>query len=128
MSGRKAFCSQAPVADLLSTLAISDDPDEGRIVLAVGIPTSSEGVRIVETWDTLGMRGTSSHDVQLEGVFVGEAQVAARRPWGRWDPVFYNAIAHAAPSAAASSIARVVSSIAAGRPATTGAGNMPPRQ
>jgi acyl-CoA dehydrogenase len=101
VSGRKAFCSQAPVANVLTTLAAYDDPDEGRIVLAVGIPTSSEGVQVVETWDTLGMRGTSSHDIQLDNVFVGDGQVAARRPWGRWDPVFFNAIAHIAPTAAA---------------------------
>jgi alkylation response protein AidB-like acyl-CoA dehydrogenase len=48
VTGQKAFCSQAPVADLLATLVAYDDIDEGRIVLAVGIPMSSEGVRIVE--------------------------------------------------------------------------------
>jgi acyl-CoA dehydrogenase len=101
VSGTKAFCSQAPVADVLSTLAAYDDPEEGRIVLALGIPTRSEGVRIVETWDTLGMRGTSSHDVLLDGVFVADGQVAARRPWGRWDPVFFNAILHFGPTTSA---------------------------
>jgi acyl-CoA dehydrogenase len=98
VTGQKAFCSQAPVADVLSTLAAYDDPDEGRIVLALGIPMSSDGVRIVETWDTLGMRGTSSHDVQLDSVYVTDAQVAARRPWGHWDAVFFNAILHFDPT------------------------------
>jgi acyl-CoA dehydrogenase len=101
VTGRKAFCSQAPVADMLITLAAYDDPEEGRIVLALGIPTSSEGLHIVETWDTLGMRGTSSHDVQLDGVFVAEGQVAARRPWGRWDAVFFNAVLHFGPTTSA---------------------------
>jgi acyl-CoA dehydrogenase len=101
VSGRKAFCSQAPVADVLSTLAAYDDPDEGRIVLALGIPMSSEGVHVVETWDTLGMRGTSSHDVHLDGVFVSDGQVAARRPWGRWDAVFFNAVLHFDPTTSA---------------------------
>jgi alkylation response protein AidB-like acyl-CoA dehydrogenase len=101
VSGQKAFCSQAPVADVLSTLAAYDDPEEGRIVLAVGIPMTSDGVHIVETWDTLGMRGTSSHDVQLDGVFVADGQVAARRPWGRWDPVFFNAVLHFGPTTSA---------------------------
>lgn len=101
VSGRKAFCSQAPVANVLTTMAAYDDPEEGRIVLAMGIPTNSEGVRIVETWDTLGMRATSSHDVQLDGVFVPEAGVAAHRPWGRWDPVLYNAVLHIGPTSSA---------------------------
>ena len=101
INGRKVFCSQAPVADLLSTLVTYDDPVEGRISLAVGIPMRSEGVQIVETWDTLGMRGTASHDVQLDDVFVADAQVAARRPWGQLDAVLRNALLHFAPLSAA---------------------------
>ena len=42
----------------------------------------SPGVSIVETWDTLGMRGTASHNVKLENVFVADAAIAARRPAG----------------------------------------------
>ena len=57
----------------------------------------SEGVQIVETWDTLGMRGTASHDVQLDDVFVGDAQVAARRPGVSSTPVLRNALLHFAP-------------------------------
>jgi acyl-CoA dehydrogenase len=101
VSGRKVFCSQAPAADVLSTFVTYDDPLEGRVVLAVSIPTRGEGVQVVETWDTLGMRGTASHDVQLDDVYVGEAQVAARRPWGRLDPVLRNAAIHFAPTVAA---------------------------
>jgi acyl-CoA dehydrogenase len=101
VSGRKMFCSQAPVADVLTTMAVYDDPHEGTVVLLVSIPTTSEGFKIVETWDTLGMRATSSHDVELDNVFVSEAQVAGRRPWGRVDPVLRNAAIHFAPPAAA---------------------------
>jgi acyl-CoA dehydrogenase len=100
VTGRKAFCSQAPIANVLTTLAAYDDPDEGRIVLAMGIPRNSEGFQVVETWDTLGMRGTGSHDIQLDDVFVADAQIAARRPWGKWDAVFYNALEHIAPTSA----------------------------
>lgn len=95
VTGRKVFCSQAPIANVLTTMAVYEDPDDGRIVLAMGIPMTSAGVRIVETWDTLGMRATGSHDVQLDDVFVSDAQIAARRPWGAWDPVMSNAVVHA---------------------------------
>jgi acyl-CoA dehydrogenase len=101
VTGRKVFCSQAPVADVLTTMAVLDDPDDGRVVLAVAIPTASEGFRVLETWDTLGMRATSSHDVQLDSVFVSEKQVGARRPWGRIDPFLRNAAVHFAPPVAA---------------------------
>ncbi|MDO3408221.1 acyl-CoA dehydrogenase family protein [Saccharibacillus sp. CPCC 101409] len=33
------------------------------------------GVTVEETWDTLGMRATGSHDVVLDGVFVPDSQV-----------------------------------------------------
>jgi acyl-CoA dehydrogenase len=94
INGRKAFCSQAPIANVLSTFATYDDPAEGKVVLALGIPTSSPGLQIVETWDTMGMRGTASHDVQLDDVFVGDAQVVARQPWGRIGPVLRSALIH----------------------------------
>ncbi len=101
VTGRKMFCSQAPVADALTTMAVYDDPAEGTVVLLVGIPTGSDGVQILETWDTLGMRATASHDVQLTEVYVADAQVAARRPWGKVDPVLRNAGVHFAPPVAA---------------------------
>ena len=94
VNGRKMFCSQAPIANVMTTFAAYDDPDEGRVILAMGIPTASAGFQVVETWDTLGMRGTSSHDVQLDDVFVSDAQIVARQPWGRVGPVLRNAILH----------------------------------
>lgn len=101
VSGRKMFCSQAPVADVLVTMAAYEDPTEGTTVLLMGIPTRSEGVQIVETWDTLGMRATASHDVELDNVAVAETQIVARRPWGKVDPALRGAGVHFAPPAAA---------------------------
>jgi acyl-CoA dehydrogenase len=100
LNGRKVFCSQAPVADLLTTMAAYDDPEEGRIVLMMGIPTSSDGFTVVETWDALGMRGTASHDVQLTNLFVSDAQVSARRSWGRNDRALRSALVHFVPTVA----------------------------
>lgn len=97
ISGRKVFCSQAPVADVLATMAAYDDPDEGRVVLLASIPMSSAGVEILDTWDTMGMRATASQDVQLTDVAITDAQVVARRPWGKVDPALRNAGIHFAP-------------------------------
>jgi acyl-CoA dehydrogenase len=95
VNGRKSFCSQAPIANVLSTFATYHDPIEGPVVLAIGVPTSSPGVRMVETWDTMGMRGTGSHDVQLDDVYVGDGQVVARQTWGKLGPVLRGALLHA---------------------------------
>lgn len=100
VSGRKTFCSQAPVANVFVTAARYDDPQDGPGILMMSIPTTTDGFQIVETWDTLGMRATSSHDVQLDDVFVGESQIVGRRPWGRVDPVLRNAMVHFAPPVA----------------------------
>lgn len=38
----------------------------GHFLVRAGLP----GIRIVETWDHLGMRATGSHDVVLDGVAI----------------------------------------------------------
>ena len=64
-------------------------PKDGPTVLQFGVPMNAQGVSIVETWDTLGMRGTGSHDVVLDGVFVPDAAIAARRKPGVWHPLLH---------------------------------------
>jgi acyl-CoA dehydrogenase len=100
VSGRKVFCSQAPVADVLTTMAAYDDPGEGPVVLLVSIPMSAPGVTILDNWDTLGMRATGSNDVLLEEVQVTEGQVVGRRPWGKVDSILRTAGIHFALPAA----------------------------
>jgi alkylation response protein AidB-like acyl-CoA dehydrogenase len=77
INGRKYFCSQAPGMDLVRVNAL--DTQTGEILVCT-VPAHAEGVRVVETWDTTGMRGTASHDLVLENVFVPEAAVGARLP------------------------------------------------
>jgi acyl-CoA dehydrogenase len=101
ISGRKVFCSQASVANVFYTYAAYDDPDDGRIVLGMGIPCSRPGFHVAETWDALGMRGTASHDVQLDEVLVAESQITGKRPWGKLDSTLHNALIHFALPVAA---------------------------
>ena len=84
VTGRKVFGSGTPTGDLLMTMAIYDDPKDGPTVLHFAIPLSAPGVKIQDTWRTLGMRGTGSHDTVLDGVFVPDAAIGVRRPAGRW--------------------------------------------
>jgi alkylation response protein AidB-like acyl-CoA dehydrogenase len=96
VSGRKIFASQSPVGSVLSTMFPYDDPDEGRIVLNVAVPFGP-GVTLHETWDALGMRGTGSHDVEIDDVFIPDEKVMARRPYGRIDPPFQVILSVAMP-------------------------------
>lgn len=86
VSGRKVFASQVPAGSVFATMFPFDDPKEGRRVLNMAVPVKSEGVQIIENWDTLGMRGTGSHDVEFSDVFVPADKVLAVRPFGVVDP------------------------------------------
>lgn len=97
VSGRKIFASLSPVADLAITFAAVGEAREGAEVIGFGLPLSAEGVRIEQTWDAVGMRGTGSHDLVLDDVFVTEAQVTARRTWGLLDRPLLVASLHAWP-------------------------------
>lgn len=83
-SGHKRFVSGCQAGDLLMTMARCGDQ-----VLHAGVPMRSEGVSIKETWRTLGMRASGSHDVILDKVFVPEAAVTVKRPAGVWHPFFH---------------------------------------
>ena len=101
VSGRKHFCSQAPGATVLATSAVVDAPGAGAEVIHFSVPLATPGVRIEPTWDTLGMRGTASHDVVLDGVEIGADRVAGRRPWGELGGPLKAATVHFAPLGAA---------------------------
>ena len=97
VTGRKAFCSQVPGASVLTTSAVLGEPADGAEVVHFSLPLSSPGVRIVETWDTLGMRGTASHDLVLEDVEVPVERISGRRPYGQLAPPLLLAGIHFAP-------------------------------
>jgi alkylation response protein AidB-like acyl-CoA dehydrogenase len=89
VTARKPFSSGSPAGDLLVTSAVYDDPAEGPTVLHFAVPLKAEGVRTLDTWRTLGMRGTGSNDLQLDQVFVPDAAVSGRRPAGKWHMLFH---------------------------------------
>jgi alkylation response protein AidB-like acyl-CoA dehydrogenase len=89
ITARKVFSSGAPAGDLLMTGAVLESEGEPPMVLHFGIPMNSPHVKILDTWRTLGMRGTGSHDVQIDGHVVPETAVPARRKAGEWHPLFH---------------------------------------
>ena len=97
VTARKIFASGSPAADLFSTMAVHDDPLDGPTVLHFVIPFEAPGVKIHDNWRTLGMRATGSNDVTLDGVFVPDAAVGARRPSGRWSRPWHIVAAMALP-------------------------------
>jgi indole-3-acetate monooxygenase len=68
VSGRWAFCSGITHADVLFAGCVLD----GKPAV-VALPTGQ--LQILDTWHTLGLRGTGSHDTVAEEVFVPDNRV-----------------------------------------------------
>jgi acyl-CoA dehydrogenase len=92
ITARKIFSSGCPMGEVLVTSAVYDDPQDGPTVLHFPVPFKDDKVTIMDNWRTLGMRGTGSHDVVIDGVFVPESAIALRRPKDKWHP-FFNVVA-----------------------------------
>lgn len=111
LSGRSPFnsnCNNATVIIGLAHIYDGDKPRLGDDDMPITIVTfmPADEVTIVENWDTLGMCGTGSHDVQVEGLFLPEERTAVfvpidtpnsayNRPFhkmGTWSSVACNAV------------------------------------
>ncbi|MDR2128233.1 MAG: acyl-CoA/acyl-ACP dehydrogenase [Burkholderiaceae bacterium] len=68
ISGHKIYSTGSHLLDWLNVLAITDEPEPrlGQFLVARDAP----GVRLVETWNPLGMRATASHDFVFEDVLI----------------------------------------------------------
>jgi alkylation response protein AidB-like acyl-CoA dehydrogenase len=81
-TGHKIFGSLTPVWTRLGIHAMDlSDPVNPKVVHAF-MPRDTDGVQIVETWDTLGMRATRSDDTVLRGAFVPDRYVVRVVPAG----------------------------------------------
>ncbi|MDQ0808623.1 alkylation response protein AidB-like acyl-CoA dehydrogenase [Streptomyces sp. B3I7] len=80
VSGRWTFCSGVPHADWLFAGCMAADADadgagSGPRPLVVAVPVAE--LEILDTWHTVGMRATGSHDCVAEEVFVPERRVVS---------------------------------------------------
>jgi alkylation response protein AidB-like acyl-CoA dehydrogenase len=85
VTGKKIFGTESAVCTEFSTRARYDDPERGPQVLFFRLPRHAEGMRMKETWDTMGMRATRSDDFELENVFVPDDAVFHSYPVGHFD-------------------------------------------
>ena len=107
LSGHQAFCSSAPALRQMVVFASIEGEDrQGEFLVPAG-----PGVRVLETWDTVGMRATASHDIVFDEVLLPDEALAHRfgpgpdqpsafgiasRAWGLQLPALYLGIAEAA--------------------------------
>ncbi|MBP3041124.1 acyl-CoA/acyl-ACP dehydrogenase [Bacillaceae bacterium Marseille-Q3522] len=67
INGRKTFTTMAPVLDYFFVTATIEATDQVGNFL---IPRTVNGVSIEETWNSIAMRGTGSHDLLLNNVSI----------------------------------------------------------
>jgi alkylation response protein AidB-like acyl-CoA dehydrogenase len=86
VSGRWAFCSGISHSDVMFAGCLLDDRPA-----VVALPT--EQLQVLDTWHTLGLRGTGSHDAVADNVFVPDTHVVSifdgpliNRPLYRFPP------------------------------------------
>lgn len=108
ISGHKTTATGAPGLTWMLVFARTDEAETRMGSFLV--PAHASGVRIVETWDQLGLRASGSHDVLLEDVEVPSGHAVDLRlpagwatpdPWGAaWSSLsiaaLYTGVARAA--------------------------------
>lgn len=103
INGRKTFSTMSPVLDYFNVSATIEESGEVGNFL---IPRSTVGLVVEETWDSVAMRGTGSHDLVLQDVKVEDdylVEVVGKRKkgasgWLLHIPACYLGIAQAAQS------------------------------
>lgn len=82
VNGHKIFGSLSPVWDLAGFHAMdTSDPEDPKVVHGF-LRRDTEGLEIIDTWDTLGMRATQSHDTVLADAVVDDDMVIRVCPPG----------------------------------------------
>lgn len=79
ITGRKTFTTGAPALSTFVVSATVADLDRTGSFL---VPAGAPGLRIEETWDAYGMRGSGSHDLVLDAVELPESALVEPRPEG----------------------------------------------
>jgi alkylation response protein AidB-like acyl-CoA dehydrogenase len=88
LTGRKQFGSNGPAWRWLNCHAIDMEDPEGPQIVHAFVERTSPGVTVVETWDTIGMRPTQSHDTVLDHVFVPDERIGRVVPAGDGTDLF----------------------------------------
>jgi alkylation response protein AidB-like acyl-CoA dehydrogenase len=84
ITGRSPLASTIHHARWALMSAIVFDGEQPRITPAgpdfISVVMRTSEVEIIDTWDSLGMRGTDSNDIQANGVFVPESRAFRFEP------------------------------------------------
>ena len=82
LSGHKQYCTGVPGLRWLLVHARTDGalPDVGTFL----VPRDLPGIRVIETWDSLGLRASGSHEVVFDEVQIPFDHAVDLRPPADW--------------------------------------------
>lgn len=97
VNAKKHFASQSAGGDVAVTSAPFLNKFGESKVLHFAVPFSAEGVKVLDDWDVIGMRGTGSQTIEFNNVFVPDTAIALERPQDEFHPVWNLVITVALP-------------------------------
>ena len=81
-TGHKNFGTMTPVWTRLGIHSMDASNPEAPQIVNAFLDRDNENIKVVESWDSLGMRATRSDDTLLEGAFAPDARIARIVPAG----------------------------------------------
>lgn len=75
LSGTKMWVTNGPIADVISTFAVTDREQGARGITAFAVDTDQEGVRVGKIDEKMGLHGSLTSEIIFDGAFVGDANV-----------------------------------------------------
>jgi len=94
-TGTKIFTSLSPAWTRLGLFGLDTVSEDAPKLVHAFIERDSPGYRILDDWDTLGMRATQSHTTVLEGVLAAPDRVFRRlNPGPNPDPLIFGIFAN----------------------------------
>ena len=96
-SGKKHFASQSAAGDVAVTSAPYLNHEEKWQVLHFSVPLNAKGVKVLDDWHVMGMRGTGSQTIVFDQVFIPESAIALERPRSEFHPVWHMVLTVAMP-------------------------------
>jgi alkylation response protein AidB-like acyl-CoA dehydrogenase len=85
LNGRKSFTSMSPIINFFVVNATLTGEDGASQIGTFLVPRGTPGMETLETWDTMGMRATASHDLVLSDVLVPAQYLVTVRAPGNLD-------------------------------------------
>ena len=84
INGKKTFTTMAPLLSYFIVLARIDEENDSYLANFL-LTREDKGLIIEETWNSLGMRASGSHDIVLEDVLIPRERLLGKRQQGELD-------------------------------------------